>query len=288
MRHATWLRLEASPFWSRLYRNYRTLPDRYRAPIRWLLTPRWQLATWTVRAAARNRVVAGPFRGMRLELSPLSKRHLLGYILGSQEIELHDLVERVVTRGYRTILNVGAADGYYAVGLAICSPEAHVVAFETLPELRAVVARAAAANRVSGRVELAGHCGPAELSRTLAQAAPPALIFMDVEGAEVDLLDPVVVPELDRADIVVECHDCFVANCTADLIARFRPSHDIEIYEGRPRNLADYPAQFLPFLKRFFPRLALDLMHERRPGNQHWLFLVAKRKRSSGICAVAG
>lgn len=36
MRHETWLKVETSPFWHRLYLNYRILPDGIRAPLRWL------------------------------------------------------------------------------------------------------------------------------------------------------------------------------------------------------------------------------------------------------------
>jgi hypothetical protein len=95
MRHATWLKIEASPFWSSVYRGYRTLPESLRRPLRAVTMPRWQLATSLVRHAARHRAVAGPFRGMRIELSPLSSRHLLGYILGTQELELHEAIGEI-------------------------------------------------------------------------------------------------------------------------------------------------------------------------------------------------
>ncbi|HVH77832.1 MAG TPA: hypothetical protein VM782_00455, partial [Stellaceae bacterium] len=126
MRHATWLKIESSPFWHSAYRRYRLLPDGLRRPLRALMMPRWQFAAFLVRHWARHRVVAGPFRGMRIELSPLSSRHLLGYILGSQEIELREAINRIIARGYRTILNVGAADGHYAVGLAVRAPQAWI------------------------------------------------------------------------------------------------------------------------------------------------------------------
>ncbi len=41
-------------------------------------------------------VLSGPFAGTKLYLSPLSGRHLLGYLLGTQEIELHGAVEEIV------------------------------------------------------------------------------------------------------------------------------------------------------------------------------------------------
>lgn len=276
MRYATWVRLEASPFWYDLYKRYRRLPDGVRGPLRLLLAPHWHLAVFLVRLAARDRVLAGPFRGMRLVLSPLSKRHLLGYILGSQECELHEVIGRIIDRGYRSIVNVGAADGYYAVGLASRLPPARVEAFEQLPEFHALIRRSARENGVAGRIALYGRCDADGLRRCLRQAGPRPLVLMDIEGGEQDLLDPQVVPELQGADILVETHDAFVPQVTDTLIERFWQTHDVECYTAQPRILADFPPDFLPLLRRRLPRLAVDLMDERRTGIQRWLFLTAK------------
>jgi hypothetical protein len=273
MRHATWLKIESSPFWYAAYRRYRLLPDGIRGPLRALFMPRWQTAAFLVRHAARHRIVAGPFRGMRITLSPLSSRHLLGYILGSQELELREAIETMIARRYRTILNIGAADGYYAVGLAMRSPDTHVEAFEALPELHPVIEWTAAAN--GARVSIGGICTPEVLRARLAGAEGSTLIFMDIEGGEVELLDPRVVPELARADIFVETHDSFVADATTTLMDRFRDTHDIACYVARPRVPSDFPANFLPRLRRWFPGLAVDLMNERRTGQQRWLMLTA-------------
>jgi hypothetical protein len=275
MRHATWLKIEASPFWYGAYRRYRLLPDSVRAPLRALLMPQWQMAAFLVRYAARRRAVAGPFRGMRIELSPLSSRHLLGYILGSQELELREAIDAIVARGYRTILNVGAADGYYAVGLAMRLREARVEAFEALPELHPVIARTAAANGVASRVVIEGTCTPALLRTRLDAAEGPTLILMDIEGGEIGLLDLDTTPELARADILVETHDAFVADATETLIRRFSDTHDVACYAARPRVLSDFPPDFLPSLRRWFPSLAVELMNERRTGLQRWLLLSA-------------
>jgi hypothetical protein len=278
MRHATWLKIESSPFWYAAYRRYRLLPDGIRRPLRALLMPRWQFAAFLVRHAARRRAVAGPFRGMRIALSPLSSRHLLGYILGSQELELREAIDSIIARSYRTIVNIGAADGYYAVGLAMRSPSARVEAFEALPEFHPLIARTAAANGVADRLSTGGACTREVLRARLAAAEDSTLILMDIEGGEVELLDPQAVPQLARSDILVETHDAFVADATATLIDRFRSTHDIACYAARPRVLGDFPPDFLPRLRRWFPALAVELMNERRTGQQRWLMLTANSR----------
>src|SRR5262249_46123396 len=128
MRHSMWLKLEASPIWHPAYRLYRRLPVWCRAPLRWIATPCWTMLMLLTRSAARGGVVAGPFAGTKLLLSPVSARLLPSYLLGTAELELHGAIEELVERSYRTVLNLGAADGYYAVGLARRLPSARVVA----------------------------------------------------------------------------------------------------------------------------------------------------------------
>src|SRR5271167_4981293 len=113
-----------------------------------MVLPHWELATTVVRKAAHERVVAGPFGGMKLLLSDVSSRLLPSYILGSTELELRSLIERLIARNYGTILNIGAADGYYAVGFARRSPTSEIVAFEALAKFHPVIERTARLNNV--------------------------------------------------------------------------------------------------------------------------------------------
>jgi hypothetical protein len=272
MRHSTWLKLESNVVWHGAYRAYRRLPNGWRAPIRWLLTPHWALLTALIRIAARQQVVAGPFKGTKLLLSAVSDRLLPSYILGSAELEIHRAIETLVARNYATILNIGAADGYYAVGFARRSLGSHIVAFEAVLGFHEVIARTAHANDVSDRIEIAGHCDRNALRTAIAQAKRPILIFSDIEGYETQLLDPIAVPELSSVDLFIETHDAVVPQCTALMIDRLRSTHQVERFVARQRVLQDFPDGFLPLLPKLFPRLALDVMNERRAGTQEWLY----------------
>jgi hypothetical protein len=66
-------------------------------------------------------------------------------LLGVYERELHDAVEAAVRAEPELIVNVGADDGYYAVGLARRCPSATVHAFEADAGERALLERLAAA-----------------------------------------------------------------------------------------------------------------------------------------------
>lgn len=74
-----------------------------------------------------NIVASGPFAGMRLhpEYSELPK------FLGTYEANLHPAIRRLTARRYDVILNIGCAEGYYAIGFARAVPGAQVQAFDT-------------------------------------------------------------------------------------------------------------------------------------------------------------
>ena len=150
-----------------------------------------------------------------------------------------------------------------------------------------MIARSAARNGVADRLAVHGYCTTATLRARLEAATAPTLIVMDIEGGEVELLDLEANPRLAHADILVETHDAFVAHATETLVARFSATHEIDRYHAQPRTLDDFPVDFLPLFRRLFPRLAVDLLDERRTGVQQWLFLTAKRTASHPIGAEA-
>ena len=277
MRHATWNAIEANPFAMRIYQSYRRLPEEVRAPTRWVVTPRWQAACAIVRRTAGNEVLSGPFRGMKLHLSPLSKRQLLGYLLGTQELELFPIIEDIVSRPYSTVINIGVADGYYAIGLARRMPSTPVIGFEGLPEHHEPFWQTARANGVADRITLRGFCTAPDLRDALDKAGSRPFILCDIEGGEKELLDNSSIPELNGADILVETHDGLVRGCTERLVQRFSATHDIKSVYARPRTMADFPAKELPFLARWMSGTAVELMNERRTGVQEWLFMTPRR-----------
>jgi hypothetical protein len=276
MLHATWSALEKSPFKMGLYRTYRQLPDVIRGAARWILMPRWQLLCAAVTRRAQNRVQSGPFAGMSLELTPLSNRNLLGYLLGTHELELHPVVETIVARNYSRIVNIGAADGYYALGLAGRMTNAVVEAYEALEQHHPLLRRAAEANGVTDRVLLRGLCTIDVLNQSLGDGSCKAFLLADIEGAEMQLLDPAKVPGLRRTDMLIETHDVLQPGCSDCLKLRFSETHQMEIVRTRPRKLADLPSWTVPRWASLMPTLVVELMNERRMGRQEWIFLSAK------------
>lgn len=221
----------------------------------------------TIKKITGNTVYSGPFSGMKypnIEYIPLS------YLLGTYELELHPMIERLCQIPFDIIVNVGAAMGYYTVGFAIRNPNARVIAFESIPQDKDRIRQMSEINGVKKRLTILGHCDSNLLSDALSNSGK-YLVFMDAEGDEGHLLNPYIIPKLRECYMLVELHK---KKNTAEIISKsFRDSHKITEIWSRGRTLADYPMA-LPrhtvfVLKKYFIRSIQD----GRPGKMRWFFL---------------
>jgi hypothetical protein len=255
-----------------LHRFYASvLPLSVRDGLRPLKTPGHSLARGLTRVWAGGRVASGLFAGMRFP----SSIGQLGMLLGTWEKELDPVWREIVVQPYRLMVNVGAAEGYYAVGLALRCPALRVIAFEMLAEQRVRLDELAALNAVTARIDVRGRCEPTGFDAALGDGRG-TLVVMDVEGYETVLLDPHRAPALAAADVLVESHDLYVEGCTELLRKRFATMHEIVEIESRWRTLDDYPFRHmltrLPWLREQF----LFTMNEGRPCLMRWLWLKSR------------
>jgi hypothetical protein len=175
-------------------------------------------------------VLDGPFKGMAYnEFSHGSP--LMPKILGVYEEFLHPWLFQALTVGYDCVVNVGSAEGYYAVGFAYTMPTADIYAFDNARVTDELVGRLARLNGLGDRVRKAGYCSPEELQSILVRYKRQ-LLFVDIEGAEDVLLDIRKAPALARADIIVESHDGYNFGVTRRLIDRLWPTHRYDILVG--------------------------------------------------------
>lgn len=174
---------------------------------------------------AAPRVLSGPFAGMRyvdeFTFGPIAARWL-----GVYEPQLHPWIRRVVEQPYDSFVDIGAAEGYYAVGIGRLRPDLTITTFEADPFSRRAQRRLAAMNGV-GNIDVRGLCDHGSLDRAL--GARP-VILCDIEGAELDLIDPSLCPALLRADLIIEVHAAEGRSMheVRDLLAvRFRGTHAV-------------------------------------------------------------
>jgi SAM-dependent methyltransferase len=180
----------------------------------------------------------GPFEGMRyLEGIDHRSVDLIGKVAGTYERELHPAVERWLEDPPALVLNVGCAEGYYAVGLARAIPQTRVVAYDISAEAREQCAEMARLNDVEN-LQIRAECRPDTLG---AVEARDVALFCDCEGYEKELLDPEMVPGLRDWRVIVELHDFVDITITETIVSRFTATHDIELIPSVAPDSIDLP-----------------------------------------------
>jgi len=182
--------------------------------------------------AQQGRIVhSGPFKGMDYVV-PATEGALVARLLGTYEAELHPHLVAFAAEELDCVIDVGCAEGYYAVGLARMMPSVHVYGHDIAETARTACADLAARNGVTDRITIGGEFKPDGFE---AFAGRRALVMVDAEGAELDILRPDLSPALAGMNLIVETHDLYRKGALAEISRRFAPTHDIERVDIRPR-----------------------------------------------------
>lgn len=220
---------------------------------------------------AKRRIVSGPFRGIKY----VNKARGSSYwpkLLGSYEKELHEIVSEIAADRFGVIIDIGAAEGYYAVGFAKIGNCQTVVAYESDLEGQLLIKTMAENNGIHDKIVIKGLCRLEDLDREL-RNGKRYMIIMDVEGAECHLLDPTQVEGLYTATMLIEIHDFVDLNICQILLDRFKHTHVIRVIWQQQRTLTDFPLAINNSLLRHCRTTLLELMEEYRPCQMRWLYL---------------
>ncbi len=239
----------------------RLIPARYR-PLKYL-----QRLT---RKRSEGRVLGGPFAGMRYVDDSVEGAYI-PKLLGIYEVELAGEVESICQRHAGLIVDIGAAEGYYAVGLAFRNPNIRIIAFEMNPAGQLALREMSSLNHVAERVEVRGKCEPEDLIQALGDSPQPVVVC-DAEGDESKLLDLQAVPALAKASVLVELHEFVIPGIAEDLKRRFAATHRIKQIWQQPRSHRQFPWRTLG--TALLPRSYLEWgVSEWRPERMAWLWM---------------
>ncbi len=214
-------------------------------------------------------VLNGPFKGMKY-ISSANGSQLIPKILGSYEEPIHFWINQILNdRSYTKILDVGCAEGYYAIGFALSIHKPKVIAFDIDLDALVNLQKLAEINGVVDQVDARKKFEPSFVTQILEQeSAQKILIFMDVEGAEADLLDTKQYSSLLACDVLVELHDCFSYGLTERIINYFSNTHKIHIVVDYPWRSHKYDTGDCK-LKDEELKFCFD---EMRPKGMRWMF----------------
>jgi len=208
----------------------------------------------------------GPFKGM-LYIKNSAGSQLLPKILGSYEEPIQHWIKKIINKKYDKILDIGCAEGYYAVGFARSCSRTEILAYDISPDAILLAQKLAKINNISN-IKFKNECNHEELEK---QCDKNVLVFCDIEGNEKELLDLNKVPKLKQVDLLVETHDFCVPGITDLLVKRFYYSHKIHIVIDCPFRRRSYFTSH--------PVMPIDLKNlydEKRPRGMRFLFMESR------------
>lgn len=185
----------------------------------------WRSKIWANTIGVSSTLVrSGPFKGMDYVVNS-AEGAILPRLLGIYERELHPALTKLAAENIDCVIDVGCAEGYYAVGLARLLTGAKVHAYDTDATARRRCRILAEANGVTDRVTIGEQFTGEhfELFR-----GSRVLVFVDAEGFEDELLQPDRYPALKDFDIIIETHPMHRPGVTERLVDRFQATHAID------------------------------------------------------------
>jgi hypothetical protein len=216
----------------------------------------------------------GPFAGMHLNRETWWGAEDLGsQCFGLYEKELLDLIDS--GEQWDTFIDIGAADGYYAVGMLLAGKASKVICFETSEHGQRAIDENWKLNGAIGDLEIHGTADELSLRSECSNLSEKTLVMVDIEGFEFDLLTAPVLDALCRCEIILEVHnwvDDFELKYRS-LLERLDTYFDIRIIERVDRTTAN-----LLELRDFTDDNRMLVVSERRPCLMRFLHMTPKDK----------
>jgi hypothetical protein len=216
------------------------------------------------------KILRGPFKDMMYPQSYTLQMEQAQKIIGSYESELHSVLDLACEQKYADVVNIGAGEGYYAVGLAMRMQDVTMYAFETDKQAAESCKQMAAANHVDHRFIFKGECNVDQLALLEFDSTHKGLIICDCEGCELEVLDPKRIPQLMYCDLLVEIHDLSPRGPSSFEVmnSRFVETHTIT-----PINIKSRDPRHFPELEKLNELEVESVLSQRRLYSVGWIFL---------------
>lgn len=229
-------------------------------------------------AKTKGIVQSGPFRGMQY----ISKSHVHSAfspkLLGTYERELSRALEEAIKIRYSLVVDIGAGEGYYAVGLALRLLNTKIIAYEMEASARELLVELARLNQVQEQITIRGFCTRQSLESSL-NVDGQTLLICDAEGAEAILLDPIRIPALKNTFILVELHEGIIGGLSEEIKERFASTHIIQSIPQEPRARSEFPYKTLS--TTLLPSFVDYAVDERRAFSQMWYWIKPRSGQSA-------
>lgn len=183
-------------------------------------------------------VQRGPFAGLKLDRKNSASKGQLGLkIFGLYESVVVEAIEKFGPFG--DLVNIGACDGYFTLGLLRSELAKRSICFETVRSRQKAIQRYAADNDLDDRVVVLGTADERIGAQIARYDFEPrrSLMICDIEGAEFELLTKRFLEQLIGATMIIELHDRIGGQSLEQrerLISRLPENYEHEILTWQP------------------------------------------------------
>lgn len=219
------------------------------------------------------KVLNGPFKGMKYPKADSYGSAIFPKLLGSYEMELWNCIEKAKLQDYSEIINVGCAEGYYAVGFAQNTHIAKIYAYDSKEKARVLCKEMAELNGVDKKMIIRSTMTAEELGKF--KFTSKGLVICDCEGFEKQLFNQKNIENLKNCDLIIETHDFIDIEISTYIRELFKQTHSLESIKS-----IDDIQKTLNYKFNELNDLSLEVkktvLREGRPAIMEWLICKSK------------
>jgi len=187
----------------------------------------------------------GPFKGLKLDSNPRwSNRDYASMLLGLYEKEILDSII-TVPASHRTFIDLGAADGYYGVGVLINDLFDYSYCFEITKIGQKQIKANAILNNMLNKLKIFGMAGDNFYTFLWNEGVDlsKCVLLCDIEGGEFDLFSKKTFDIFKGAVIFIEIHEWHENGIVGFEKLKQSAEHNFEITEFTTgsRDLSKFP-----------------------------------------------
>lgn len=151
----------------------------------------------------------GLLKGYRFGASLWAEPAVGSYLLGTYEAQVCAFLDRLKSPN-RTIVDIGAADGLYGIGLVAVGAYGRSICFEESEDYRRALEAHVEDLGISDKVTIYGRATAEVVKAVLEKSGTPLndiVVLCDIEGGEFDLFDDELLRILRNTHVIIETHD---------------------------------------------------------------------------------
>jgi len=185
----------------------------------------------------------GPLKGFKLTGSTWWGETEKGaMLLGLYELEVLESLKDIPPK-HNTFINVGAADGYYGVGVLVGNLFTKSICYEISKVGRETIKENASLNGVSERVEIRGAANKdfyKDIDKTILDYS---VLLIDIEGGEFEIANKETFEAFKKSVIIIELHEWALSKDKKELEKLLNDSlstHRVTEFRSGPRDPASF------------------------------------------------